>query len=136
MMASALLFLHRTISQVLLKKCFEMGILKIITTDDYKILQDELVYCIKKGMSYRDAAKYKDSVPEKISVKHTRKTVMKRMIGIAGTCENIGVTHNAIVLANFFRQKGYMVALVEKNNSGAFETLLYVKWYRLLYGRQ
>lgn len=65
-------------------------------------------------MSYRDAAKYKDSVPEKISVKHTRKTVMKRMIGIAGTCENIGVTHNAIVLANFFRQKGYMVALVEK----------------------
>ena len=61
-----------------LKKCFEMGILNIITTDDYKILQDELVYCIKKGMSYRDAAKYKDSVPEKISVKHTRKTVMKR----------------------------------------------------------
>lgn len=106
-----------------LKKCFEMGILNIITTGDYKILQDELVYCIKKGMSYRDAAKYKDSVPEKISVKHTRKTVMKRMIGIAGTCENIGVTHNAIVLANFFRQKGYMVALVEKNNSGAFETI-------------
>lgn len=31
-----------------LKKCFEMGILNIITTDDYKILQDELVYCIKK----------------------------------------------------------------------------------------
>lgn len=103
-----------------LKKCFEMGIMNIINTDDFRKLQEELLYCVEKGMTYRDAVKFKESHPEKVVVKHVRRAVNKRMIGIVGTESNIGVTHNAIILANYFRKKGFMVALAEQNGSGAF----------------
>ena len=45
------------------------------------------------------------------------------MIGVAGAESNIGVTHNAIVLANYFRRQGFMVALAEVNDSGAFKEI-------------
>ena len=33
------------------------------------------------------------------------------------------MTHSAIVLGNFFRRKGFMVALAERNDSGAFDAI-------------
>ena len=79
---------------------------------------------MKEGMTYRDAAKYKECQTEKVVIKHSvKRAVHKRMIGIAGAESNIGTTHNAIVLANFFRKKGFMTALAECNHSGAFEAV-------------
>lgn len=106
-----------------LTSCLAMGITNIINTDDFNEIRDQLKYCIQKGMTYRDAVKYKESHPDKVIVKHIRRTVNKRMIGVAGAESNIGVTHSAIVLANYFRKKGFMVALAEVNDSGAFKEI-------------
>lgn len=107
-----------------LTKCFNMGILNIIISDDFLEIKQELEKCIVKGMTYREAARFKESKQEKVVVKHEIKRIVnKRMIGIAGVESNIGVTHNAIVLANFFRKQGFMVALVEMNDSGAFDAI-------------
>lgn len=106
-----------------LTSCLAMGITNIINTDDFNEIRDQLKYCIQKGMTYRDAVKYKESHPDKVIVKHVRRTVNKRMIGVAGAESNIGVTHSAIVLANYFRKKGFMVALAEVNDSGAFKEI-------------
>lgn len=108
-----------------LTRCLHMGILNIINTSDFLEIRQELTHCITTGKSYREAAaKYKDAKKEKVIVKHEIKRVVnKRMIGIAGVETNIGVTHNAILLANFFRKNGFMVALVEMNTSGAFDRI-------------
>lgn len=106
-----------------LTSCLAMGITNIINTDDFNEIRDQLKYCIQKGMTYRDAVKYKESHPDKVIVKHVRRTVNKRMVGVAGAESNIGVTHSAIVLANYFRKKGFMVALAEVNDSGAFKEI-------------
>lgn len=114
---------YRAVGDLFLKKCFEMGIANIINTDDFRKLQEELLYCIKKGMTYRDAVKFKESIPEKVVVKHVKRAINKRMIGVAGVESNIGATHNAVILANYFRSRGYMVAIAEVNNSRAFEAI-------------
>lgn len=107
-----------------LTRCFNMGIMNIITTSDFLELRKDLNHCIVSGMTYREAVQYKESRQEKVVVKHEiKRTVNKHMIGIAGVESNIGVTHNAIVLANFFRKQGFMVALVEMNSSGAFDAI-------------
>ena len=107
-----------------LTKCFQMGILNIVNTDDFLKIREELEYCIVIGKTYREAARYKESKKERVVVRHEiKRSVNKRMIGIAGVEGNIGVTHNAIVLANFFRKQGYMVALVEMNGGSAFEEI-------------
>ncbi len=106
-----------------LTDCLNMGITNIINTDDFNEIREQLKHCIQTGMTYREAVRYKESRPEKVTVKHVRRAVNKRMIGICGTERNIGVTHNAIVLANYFRKKGFMVALAEMNDSGAFEAI-------------
>lgn len=114
---------YRVTGDKFLTSCLAMGITNIINTDDFNEIRDELKYCIQKGMTYRDAVKYKERHPEKVVVKHVRRTVNKRMIGIAGAESNIGVTHSAIVMANYFRKKGFMVALAEVNDSGAFKEI-------------
>lgn len=103
-----------------LTSCLNMGITNIINTDDFNLIRDELKYCVTKGKTYREAVKYKESHPEKVVVKHAKRAVNKRMIGIAGAESNIGTTHNTLVLANYFRKKGFMVAVAEVNDSGAF----------------
>lgn len=115
---------YREAGDDLLTKCFNMGITNIITTDDFLKIKQELNHCITKGMTFREAVKYKETKSEKIIVKHeVKRTVNKRMIGLTGVESNIGVTHNAIVLANFFRKQGFMVAIVEMNKSNAFDTI-------------
>lgn len=107
-----------------LTKCFNMGILNIINCDDFCEIRNEFLLCINHGKTYRDAVKYKETKREKIVIKHeVKRAVNKRMVGIAGTEENIGVTHNAIILSNYFRKQGYRIALVEMNESGAFQSI-------------
>lgn len=108
----------------LLTECLNMGITNIINTSDFKEIQTELRHCIREGKTYREAVKYKEQKMEKVSIKHAvKRNVDKHMIGIAGSEGNIGVTHNAIILANFFRKNGFMVAIAEMNRSGAFEAI-------------
>lgn len=107
-----------------LTDCFGMGITNIINTNDFNDVKKELLYCLNEGMTYRDAVKYKECQPDKVIVKHSvKRAVHRRMIGVIGTESNIGVTHNAIVLANYFRKRGFMVALAECNKSKAFEEI-------------
>lgn len=107
-----------------LTKCFNMGILNIINCDDFCEIREEFLLCLNTGKTYRDAVKYKEAKREKIVIKHeVKRAVNKRMVGFAGTEENIGVTHNAIILANFFRKQGYRIALVEMNDTGAFSAI-------------
>lgn len=106
----------------LLTECLNMGITNIINTDDFNDIRGELIHCIRDGKTYREAAIYKE--PQKVEIKRTvKRTVDRHMIGVAGSEGNIGVTHNAIILANFFRKNGFMVALAEMNPSGAFESI-------------
>lgn len=115
---------YRNTGEKFLADCLNMGITNIVNTNDFNDVKKELIYCMKEGMSYRDAVKYKELQTDKIVVKHAvKRAVHKRMIGIAGAEGNIGITHNAIVLANFFRKKGFMVALAEWNISGAYQTI-------------
>ena len=65
---------YRSTGDRFLTNCLAMGITNIINTDDFNEIRDELKYCIQKGMTYRDAVKYKNH-PEKVVVKHVRRTV-------------------------------------------------------------
>lgn len=115
---------YRTTGEKFLTDCLNMGITNIINTNDFNEVKKELLYCMRDGMTYRDAVKYKECQPDKLVVKHAvKRAINKRMIGIAGSESNIGTTHNAIVLANYFRKKGFMVALAEWNQSGAFDAI-------------
>lgn len=109
------------VGNAFLMKCLQMGICNIVNTDDFRQIEIDLTYCLKDGMTYRDAAKFKEVYPEKVVVKHAiKRTVNKRLIGVAGTESNIGTTHSSIVLANYFRRKGFMVALAERAEQKAF----------------
>lgn len=105
----------------LLTQCFQMAIYDIICTDDFLEIREELKYCITKGKLYKDALAFKSASKEQVVVKtEIKKTVNKVMIGFAGTQRRIGTTHNMLVLANWLRKKGYMVALAELNEHNAF----------------
>lgn len=115
---------YREAGDDFLTKCFNMGIFNIIQENDYLKIRQELFHCIVDGKSYKEASVFKESKKETVTVKHEiRRTVNKRLIGLAGVEGNIGVTHNTIVLANYFRKQGFMVALVEMNMTGAFEKI-------------
>lgn len=106
---------------ILLTQCFQMAIYDIICTDDFLEIREELKYCLTKGKQYKDALEFKNPSKDQVVIKtEVKKTVNKVMIGFAGTQRRIGTTHNALVLANWLRKKGYMVALTELNHHGAF----------------
>lgn len=108
----------------LLMQCFTLGILNIINTDDFNEICRELEECIRTGKKFKDAVKYKEVKAEKLDIKHEiKKTVNNHLIGIAGSEHRIGTTHAAILLANFFRKKGFMVALLEMNDSKDFSCI-------------
>lgn len=108
-----------------LANCFHIGIMNIINTNDFKIIKEELLECIKNGKKYKDASVYKNIKPDRLTIKHEiKKMVNNHLIGVAGTQNRIGTTHFSIMLANFFRKKGFMVALLEMNASEDFESIL------------
>lgn len=114
---------YRATGDRFLTSCLNMGIMNIINSDDFNEIREELKYCVVKGKTYREAVKYKEGHPEKVVVKRAKRAVNKRMIGVAGSESNIGTTHSIIVLANYFRKKGFMVSVAEVNDSGAFQTI-------------
>lgn len=100
----------------LLTKIFNLGIMDIICTEDRVEMKRELIVSLNEGKSFRDALIFKDAKKEKIVIKNEIKQVVEKvMIGVAGSQERIGVTHNAIILANYLRKKGFSVALAEYN---------------------
>lgn len=105
-----------------LKKCFYAGIYDIIISDEYLELSQTLAHCITTGMRYKDALKYRDSVPDE--VEHLEKQIVQKvLIGVCAAGPRMGSTHNSIVLANMLRENNQMVALLEMNNKKAFETI-------------
>lgn len=109
---------------ILLMNCFTMGILNIINTSDFNEIRTELRECIETGKKFKDSVKYKEVKAEKFEIKHeVKKTVNNHLIGIVGSENRIGTTHTTILLANFFRKKGFMVAVLEINSSGAFSCI-------------
>lgn len=116
---------NRKDGDALLAKCFQMGIYDIINTDDFLELKEELRLCLRQGKKYADAVKYKEGNEQETAVIKTeiKQKVSKVLVEIAGSEARIGTTHNTIILANYLRKKGYMVAIAEMNMSGAFKQI-------------
>lgn len=116
---------NRSEGDDLLTKCFQMSIYNIICSDDFLEIKEQLEYCIQTGMQYKDAIRFKDiKSQDKIIVKkEVKQVVSKVMIGIAGSSERIGVTHNTVVLANYLRTRGYMIAVAEYNDTNAYQSI-------------
>lgn len=108
---------NRYAGDIFLTKCFQMGIYDLISTDDFLVIKQELVYSLTVGKKYGDSLQYKEEHPEEKTIikEEIKQTVNKVMLAVAGASRRIGVTHNCIILANFLRKKGYMVAVVELN---------------------
>lgn len=127
----------------LLANIFALGIVNIIATSDYWALKQELKICLgEKGKSFKDALVFKD-VKDNIEIvgKERLKIVNRVLIGIVGSEPRIGVTHNAIILAGYLKKIGFLVALVERNQSGDFERIrighgekLFSEEYFTIYG--
>lgn len=105
----------------LLKEFFYAGIYDLITTDEYLLMSEQLTYCITEGMKYKDALKFRDAA-EAEEVTETM-AVQKILVGVAGASNRAGCTHMCITVANFLRNQKQMVALMEMNLSGAFESI-------------
>ena len=110
----------------LLTQCFQMAIYNLIVTDDYLAIKNELIQCLSTGKTYKEALKYKEKVSgqEQVVVKtEVKQVVSKVLIGLTSSGAGQGCTHNSIVLANYLRKKGYMVAIAEMNLSKAFSNI-------------
>ena len=109
----------------LLIKSVQMGIYDIITATDFAEIKDELTQCILSGKQYRDAVRYlkaeneDNTAGKQVRIK-PKQNANRVMIGLAGSESRIGTTHNAIVIANTLRRRGYMVALLEMSSHPVF----------------
>jgi len=103
----------------LLTRIFRMGIYNIIITEDFAEILEELKLCLTEGKKYKDSKAFNvekaDSSP--IVKKTLKRDVQKVFIAVAGAQSHIGVTHNAIVLANWLKKQNFYVALVECNSN-------------------
>ena len=116
---------NRPCGDVLLKKCFQMSIYDIINSSDYVEIREELLHSIITGYTFKDALKFKDTdLNSSMNAIKQVKSAEKVRIAFVGTEKRIGVTHNAIMLANFLRKKGFAVALIEKNRSNDFDKIM------------
>lgn len=102
------------------KKCFYAGIYDIINTDEYLEMSQQLTLCISSGMRYKDALHFRDADPGD-EQKQESMAVQKILIGIVGAGRRMGSTHNSIVLANSLRENNQMVAIMEMNDTKAFQ---------------
>lgn len=110
---------NRYAGDYFLTKCFQMGIYDLIATDDFLEIKQELQYSLIYGKKYGDSLQFKDvHSDDRQAVREEEKQEVNRvMVAVAGASGRIGVTHNCIVLANYLRKRGYMVAIVEVNPS-------------------
>jgi hypothetical protein len=115
---------YRKAGDMLLSQLFALGIWNIVATNDYLEMKKGLEVCLsEKGMSFKEGLIFKDvKKTEDVSVNEI-KAVSRVMIGIVGSQKRIGTTHSTVMLAGALRKKGYMVAVVEFNQSGAFQKI-------------
>lgn len=107
----------------LLTKLFQMGVYDLINSDDFLEINKELTTCLTVGMQFKDSIRFKElkANQEKVIIKNEIKQVVSKvMITLAGSAHRVGVTHNTVILANYLRKRGYMVAVVELNNHHDF----------------
>jgi hypothetical protein len=115
---------NRIAGNKLLADIFSLGILNIIATYDFLQIKTELNTCLNEGKTFKEALVFKDIKDEILSNTVIElKTASKVSIAIIGVQRRIGVTHNAIILATTIRKMGYMVAIVEMNNSSDFQKI-------------
>ena len=127
----------------LLSELFGLGILNIIATPDYLKLKEELFLCLgDKGKSFKDALVFKE-VKQNVEVvgKERLKVVSRVLVGVTSSQSRMGVTHNILTFAVYLRKLGFLVAVVEKNNSGSLEQIrighnekLHTESYFTMYG--
>ncbi|MCC8027682.1 MAG: hypothetical protein LIP16_20550 [Clostridium sp.] len=108
-----------------LSQMFTLGIYNLIATNDFLEIKQRLEVCLSEhGMSFKDAVDFQE-IKDITTVKTKEKReVSKVMIGLIGSQARIGTTHQSLILANTLRKLGYMVALAELNQSGAFEQIM------------
>lgn len=125
-----LMDLSRKKGDELLSQLFSLGIYDIISgmDGDTEAIIDELMYCIETGRKFKDSMQYqkiemdqkdaKEKVAEKVIVQnHIIKQLNNALIGIAGTSHRVGTSHHSIVVANYLKQQGHKVALLECSES-------------------
>lgn len=135
-----------SVNDKVLSEIFCLGIYNIVTASEIEDLEKELIYCLNVGKEYKDSVQYKldnkeivekstgnkkstikeKIIKEKVIIKNEIiQKVSKAQIAFVGTQERIGVTHNAIMCANFLRRNGHKVAIVEskENNNKVFHTI-------------
>lgn len=113
---------NRLAGDELLAKCFAMSIYDIITTDDFNDLKDEIIASLTDARQYKDSIRYRDVVNQAAKTE-MKKVVSNITIGLAGSMPRIGVTHHSIILANHLKKKGYRIAVLEMNDSNAFNDI-------------
>lgn len=113
---------YRKAGEKIFKDFFYAGIYDLIVNDEYLAMSEQLTYCITSGMKYKDAIRFRDAITQEETAKTV--AIQKVLIGIAGAGDRSGCTHTAIVTANFLRKKNQMVAIMEMNQKGAFQTIL------------
>lgn len=118
-----LIITERQAGDELLSNLFALGIWNIVATKDFLALKDELAVCLAVGKSFKDAVIFKEIRKDIVTIREEKKLVNKVMLGVMGSQERIGTTHCSISLAVTLRKKGFLVALLEKNQSGDFEKI-------------
>ncbi|MBS6953504.1 MAG: hypothetical protein KH230_09745 [Enterocloster asparagiformis] len=109
----------------LLAELFALGIYNLIASNDFLELKQRLETCLSnEGMSFKDAVDFKEIKDKNGQTEKKIREVNKVMIGLVGSQARIGVTHNALILGNTLRKKGYIVGVIEMNNTGAFEQFM------------
>lgn len=123
---------NRIAGDPLLSEIFCLGIYDIISTSEEEsyLLKNELIKSLNQGKTYKDSVIFKESIitktdakqqkqiKEKIIIRNEiKQSVNKALIGFMGTQYRVGVTHNAIVSANYLKSKGYKVAIVENDDN-------------------
>lgn len=101
-----------------LRDCFYAGIYDLVITDEYLEMFNQLSYCIREGMKYKDALRYRDATEEES--KQESVAVQKVLVGVTGAGRRMGSTHSSIVIANFLREQRQMVAVLEMTPEKAF----------------
>lgn len=110
-----------------LAKCFASGIYDLIVTDDNVEFKEDLKFSITHGRQYKDSTSFQNYIPysEYEKKKKQKPDAEDVVIGLAGTHARIGVTHSMIVLANYLRKRGYLVAMIDVAENPSFTHIEY-----------
>lgn len=114
----------------ILSRLFKEGIYNFITGDSYQKQEEEFKKCLSaEGNEYKDAIRYRveennaNSKSKVIIKKEYKKLKQLLTVAIAGTQTHIGTTTQAMLLCNFFNERGLKACYVCANNTADIEEL-------------